>query len=253
MLLAFCAAASSIYITNDLVDLEADRRHPRKRRRPLANGSLPIPLGAAMAAGLFVMGLLAARRRGRARDHHPLCRRVDRLLLLSQEEADRGHHSCSRGFTPFACWAATTRHPASVWLLAFSSFLFLSLALVKRTEEMQAVARSDGERSASRRGYMVDDVAILQMFGCSSAFASSVVLALFVGSTAASQNYRSPEMLWIIVPLILFWQCRLWLSTARGWMHDVHRVRHEGFGVVARRDFGSCRSGSGCLRRSWPA
>ena len=113
-----------------------------------------------------------------------------------------------------------TEHPASVWLLAFSGFLFLSLALVKRTEEMLAVARSDGERSASRRGYMVEDVPILQMFGCSSAFASSVVLALFVGSTAASQNYRSPEMLWIIVPLILFWQCRLWLSTARGWMHD---------------------------------
>jgi hypothetical protein len=91
---------------------------------------------------------------------------------------------------------------------------------VKRTEEMLAVARSEGERAASRRGYRAEDAPILQMFGCSSAFASSVVLALFVGSTAASQNYRSPEMLWIIVPLILFWQCRLWLSTARGWMHD---------------------------------
>ena len=79
-----------------------------------------------------------------------------------------------------------TGHPASVWLLAFSGFLFLSLALVKRSEEMLAVARSDGERSGSRRGYWPEDVPILQMFGCGSTFASSVVLALFVGSTAAS-------------------------------------------------------------------
>jgi 4-hydroxybenzoate polyprenyltransferase len=221
MLLAFCAAASSIYITNDLVDLEADRRHPRKRRRPLANGSLPIPLGAAMAAGLFVIGLLAANAVGG----------LGIIILYVAASTGYSFFLKKKPIVDVFLLAGlytirvlgggvATGHPASVWLLAFSGFLFLSLALVKRTEEMQAVARSDGERSASRRGYMVDDVAILQMFGCSSAFASSVVLALFVGSTAASQNYRSPEMLWIIVPLILFWQCRLWLSTARGWMHD---------------------------------
>jgi 4-hydroxybenzoate polyprenyltransferase len=113
-----------------------------------------------------------------------------------------------------------TGHHASLWLLAFSGFLFLSLALIKRTEEMSAVARSSGDRVAARRGYQASDVPILQTFGCASTFASSVVLALFVGSTSASVQYNSPELLWGIVPLILFWQCRLWLSTARGWMHD---------------------------------
>jgi 4-hydroxybenzoate polyprenyltransferase/phosphoserine phosphatase len=221
MLLAFCAAASSIYITNDLVDLEADRRHPRKRRRPLANGSLPIPLGAAMAVGLFVIGLVAANAVGA----------LTVILLYVGASTAYSFFLKKKPIVDVFLLAGlytirvlgggiATEHPASVWLLAFSGFLFLSLALVKRTEEMLAVARSEGERSASRRGYKVEDIPILQMFGCSSAFSSSVVLALFVGSTAASQNYRSPEMLWVIVPLILFWQCRLWLSAARGWMHD---------------------------------
>ncbi len=189
MLLAFCAAASSIYITNDLVDLEADRRHPRKRRRPLANGSLPIPLGVAMAIGLFVIGLVAANAVGAL------------AVIILYVGASTAYSfflgkkptwtcSCLQGFTPSGCWAAASRPNIRLrsGCSAFSGFLFLSLALVKRTEEMLAVARSDGERSASRRGYMVEDVPILQMFGCSSAFASSVVLALFVGSTAASRT-----------------------------------------------------------------
>ncbi len=222
MLVAFCASASSIYLTNDLVDLEADRRHPRKRRRPLASGALPIPLGTVLAGLLFALGLLAASAVGGTRYRPRLCRGLDELLVLAQEEAARGRLHARRPLHHPRVSPAGSRPgtPASVWLLGFSGFLFLSLALVKRSEEMMAVAQSGGERSAARRGYRSEDVPILQMFGCASTFASSVVLALFVGSTAASANYRSPELLWGIVPLILFWQCRLWLSTARGWMHD---------------------------------
>jgi hypothetical protein len=79
---------------------------------------------------------------------------------------------------------------------------------------------SGREAATTRRGYRSDDVDMLKMFGCSSAFASSVVLALFVGSAAAEQPYASPETLWAMVPLTLFWQLRLWLSTERGHMHD---------------------------------
>ena len=113
-------------------------------------------------------------------------------------------------------------------LLAFSGFLFLSLALVKRTGEMEAVARSGGKRVVVRRGYFSSDIPILNTFGCASAFSSSIVLTLFVGSDTALLHYATPELLWGIVPLILFWQCRLWLSTARGHMHDdpiVYAVR----------------------------
>ena len=121
-----------------------------------------------------------------------------------------------------------TGHSVTLWLLAFSGFLFLSLALVKRVQELMMVASVSGDRAAARRGYHQADVGILQMFGCASAFASSVVLALFVASAAASTQYASPELLWGTVPLILFWQCRLWLATARGYMLDdpiVYAVR----------------------------
>ena len=114
---------------------------------------------------------------------------------------------------------SATGHELSLWLLAFSGFLFLGLALLKRVAELdQALSR--GGRLAGRRGYMSADLPILQMFGCSASFASSMVLALFVQREATAAQYASPGLLWGIVPVMLFWQCRLWLSTARGYMHD---------------------------------
>jgi 4-hydroxybenzoate polyprenyltransferase len=111
-------------------------------------------------------------------------------------------------------------HHATLWLLAVSGFTFLSLALVKRAGELASSGQADNPHAIAGRGYFPEDRQILQMFGTASAFASSVVLALFVSSTAASQPYNSPELLWGLVPLILFWQLRLWLSTQRGHMHD---------------------------------
>lgn len=218
---AFCATASGIYILNDLSDLAADRRHPRKRLRPFASGALSPAIGLAMAAVLLSFGIGLSAATGTlaiiaiyaiasvaysvALKEFPL---VDIFMLAGLYTVRVLGGGVASG------------HTASLWLLAFSGFLFLSLALVKRVEEMTAVARSGGSRTAARRGYFPGDIPILQTFGCASAFASAVVLALFVGSTAASAQYGSPELLWGIVPLILFWQCRLWLSTVRGHMHD---------------------------------
>jgi hypothetical protein len=72
----------------------------------------------------------------------------------------------------------------------------------------------------SRRGYLADDDSVLKMMGVTSSFASCVLLALFVQSTEVAARYASPILLWALVPLILFWQLRIWLSTTRGYMHD---------------------------------
>jgi 4-hydroxybenzoate polyprenyltransferase len=111
-------------------------------------------------------------------------------------------------------------HPVSLWLLGFSSFLFLSLALVKRVSELLRLQLSGTIKSAARRGYHVQDQQILEIFGVGAAFASAVVLSLYVQSTSALEIYHRPSVLWGLIPLMLFWQCRLWLSTARGYMHD---------------------------------
>jgi 4-hydroxybenzoate polyprenyltransferase len=110
-----------------------------------------------------------------------------------------------------------TDHALSLWLLAFASFLFLSLALVKRVAEAMNNDRRGTGRIAGR-GYGPEDLAVLQLFGVCSAFASSLVLALYVQAETTTGRFADPNLLWGIVPLVLLWNCRMWLSTARGYM-----------------------------------
>jgi 4-hydroxybenzoate polyprenyltransferase len=110
-----------------------------------------------------------------------------------------------------------TGYQVSLWLLAFSSFLFLSLAIVKRVAELQELARRE-QRKAAGRGYRAGDVPILQAMGMAATFVTSLVLALYV-QAEISVGARGPTLSWAIVPLMLFWQCRIWLATARGRMH----------------------------------
>lgn len=216
----FCATASGIYLVNDLVDLAADRRHVDKRHRPFASGALPLSFGAALAAVLIATGITFGVACGAA------------LLLIAYATVSLGYSLALKQyplidvFILAALYTArivaggiASHHSVTLWLLAFSGFVFLSLALAKRVGEMNR-AVPNFERSVTRRGYFPEDRPILLMFGTASSFASSVVLALYVSSSAAVQQYRTPEILWGLVPLILFWQCRLWLSTERGHMYD---------------------------------
>lgn len=221
MFASFCATASAIYIINDLLDLSADRRHPRKRNRPFASGSLPLDFGAMAAGVLVAIGIALAEL-------------VDATaIILIYALLSLGYSLRLKQFPLLDVFilaglytirviagGVASGHAVSLWLLAFSGFTFLSLAFVKRTAEMPHFAATSSEPKATRRGYLPDDRPVLQNYGISSSFASSIVLALFVGSPAALEQYGSPEMLWGLVPLILFWQLRLWLSTSRGHMHD---------------------------------
>jgi 4-hydroxybenzoate polyprenyltransferase/phosphoserine phosphatase len=219
MFLGFCFTASAIYLVNDLLDIAADRAHPRKRLRPFARGAVPLPIGAAAAAVLLIAGLTLA--------HIGHVAWVVALYALMSISYSFGLKQLPLVdvFMLGALYTIrlfgggeATGHRLSLWLLGFSSFLFLSLALLKRVEEMMSLASSGGSRAA-RRGYAAADAPILTLFGVASSFASSIVLALFVQSEATAQNYASPSLLWFVVPLLLFWQCRMWLSGTRGYMH----------------------------------
>jgi 4-hydroxybenzoate polyprenyltransferase/phosphoserine phosphatase len=219
MFASLCATASSIYIVNDLTDLAADRSHPRKRLRPFASGALPLSFGAALAALLITVGVMLAAAVGTA------------SWLIAYAAVSLAYSLGCKQFPlldvfilaslytlRIVAGGVASHHPVTLWLLAFSMFTFLSLALVKRVAELTAVPDSDF--SPARRGYRAGDRNILAMFGIASSFSGSVVLALFISSNAAVEEYRAPEILWAIVPIILFWQCRLWLATERGHMHD---------------------------------
>jgi 4-hydroxybenzoate polyprenyltransferase len=109
-------------------------------------------------------------------------------------------------------------HLVSLWLLAFAGSTFLSLAFVKRVAELHALEEQTVQ--LGRRGYYRNDIRMLPIMGVAASFVSAIILALYVQETSAIEGYQHPAMLWATVPLLLFWQCRLWLSTARGYMND---------------------------------
>jgi 4-hydroxybenzoate polyprenyltransferase len=214
---AFCSTASAIYVINDLSDLKADRHHARKRHRPFASGVLSLPFGLVMASVLLILGVCFAMLSGTI------------VLVLLYAVTSLSYSLWLKEFPLVDVFVLAglytlrlfaggeaTGHPVSLWLLGFSSFFFLSLALVKRVSETMTQPRG----RIARRGYEAGDAPILQLMGIASAFTAIVILALFVQDEATSRLYSSPAVLWCIVPLILFWLCRIWLSTARGYMHD---------------------------------
>jgi 4-hydroxybenzoate polyprenyltransferase len=216
----FCATASAVYVINDLADLAADRAHPRKRFRPFANGRLPLAAGLAMVPMLLVVGaaLGVASGGGQVLALYAALSLAYTVRLKEQPLVDVFVLATLYTIRLFGGGEASG-HPVSIWLLGFSSFLFLSLALVKRVSELHRLHLA-AQRKSERRGYTTEDVVTLQMFGAASAFASAIVLSLYVQSDTAQHSYVRPDMLWAVIPLLLFWQCRLWLSTSRGYMDD---------------------------------
>lgn len=220
--LAFCAAASGIYMANDLLDLAADRAHPTKRHRPFAAGDAPAAAGIALGAVLVLAGAGLAAWAGilGVVATYAAISVAYSLWLKRQPLVDVFTLAGLFTIRLFGGGAATG-HALSLWLLAFASFLFLSLALIKRVAEVMDAARRARGRRVAGRDYGPDDVGILEAFGVAAAFSSTLVLALYVQAEATAGRLAAPGLLWGIVPLVLLWNCRMWLSTARGYMlHD---------------------------------
>jgi 4-hydroxybenzoate polyprenyltransferase len=220
---AFSLTASSVYLLNDLLDLPADRQHPRKKDRALASGALPLLPGAAaipflllVAAVvsllflpnpfLWVLGLyyLLTNAYSFGLKRKPV---VDVLVLA-------GLYTIR-----VMAGAAAIAVPLSFWLLAFSLFIFLSLALAKRYTELASL-QSRGESNAAGRGWQVNDLPLVRSFGTGSALGCVLILALYIDSAPAQRLYATPELLWLVCPLLLYWICRVWFLAHRGLMHD---------------------------------
>ncbi len=217
--MAFCGVASSIYLVNDLLDLASDRAHPHKRNRPFAAGTAPLPAGIGLSLILLLAGVTFGWQAGILSIvlAYAAMSLAYSLWLKRQPLVDvfllAGLYTVR-----LIGGGEATHHSLSLWLLAFASFLFLSLALIKRVAEVLDSAQRS-TRAVSGRGYGPGDLMILELFGVCSTFASSLVLALYVQYETTGDRYASPALLWGIVPLVLLWSCRMWLSTTRGYMH----------------------------------
>jgi 4-hydroxybenzoate polyprenyltransferase len=231
--IAFSLMASATYIVNDLWDLDNDRRHPRKCQRPFAAARLPIGQGVAAAAGLLLAALVPALQLS------PIFVALLLLYLLMTSAYSWVLKRyvlidvvmlASLYTLRIVAGAAAAHVVVSVWLLAFSVFVFMSLALVKRCAELVTVMQN-GAEAVSGRDYRAVDLAVLWPFGVGAGLCAVVVFALFVNAPETAQRYGAPQLLWFAAIGLLYWLGRLWVKTARGEMHDdplVYAVRDIG-------------------------
>ncbi len=240
--LSFGLAASATYIVNDLLDLEADRHHPRKRRRPFAAGDLSPIVGVA-TVGVFLAGSLAIAL---------LLPRISFALSPAFPWNGQGSYLTwlaiyAVSTIAYSLWlkrivlvdvivlsglytirilagSAAAGVPVSPWLAAFSIFFFLSLAFVKRFSELESMrirSETTGTIAVKGRGYRLSDLEQIRSFGTSSASASVLVFLLYVGNLdAAAKLYGHTTRLWLLVPVLLLWLYRLWLLASRDELHE---------------------------------
>jgi 4-hydroxybenzoate polyprenyltransferase/phosphoserine phosphatase len=219
---AFSLVASSVYVLNDLLDLSADRAHPRKSRRPFASGSVPIAHGSWMAPGLLGLGALVAASLGwlflGVMAVYFASTTAYSLYLKRRTVVDIVTLACLYTMRIIAGGVATGI-ALSVWLLAFSVFFFFALAAVKRQAELvDGVKR--GQFDTKGRGYHVDDLPLISQFAVAAGYVSVLVMALYVNSPAVGELYGYPAALWGICLILLYWISRIVMVTHRGWMHD---------------------------------
>lgn len=220
--MAFCAAASAIYILNDLLDLPLDRQHSRKRERPFASGALSISFGLSVSACLlafaaiiclFLPPLFAGIIALYVATTTAYSLSLKRMLLVDV--------ICLAGLYSLRLLAgkAAASLPLSFWLIAFGLFFFLSLALVKRYVELQSATVEEGNRLAGR-GYRPEDIDIVGQSGVASAFAAVLVLAFYIQSAEIATLYSEPWLVWPLVPLVLYINMRIWILAHRKEVHD---------------------------------
>lgn len=217
----FSLCASAGYVFNDLLDLDADRIHPSKAKRPFASGALPTVFGFPIFIGLlllsFSLAILLLPRAFVAMlalyfiGTVTYSLYVKRLLLLDVLVlAGLYTHRILAGGI-----ASGVR--VSAWLLGFSMFLFTSLAFAKRFVELYA-ASSDAQ--VMNRGYSRVDVPMVIAMGNASGYVATLVFMLYVDSSAVRATYREPTILWLVLPALMYWLGRIWMLAGRGQMQE---------------------------------
>ena len=221
--LSFSFCASSIYIFNDILDIEHDKDHPKKRTRPFASNNISIKSGIILASvlllisfglslvlnKLFVIFLVSYLILSLAYSYFlKRIKYLDCIILV--------------GFyilRIFSGGVAVNIMP-SFWLIIFSFFIFFSLAIVKRYSELKLHYSDKENIKVSGRAYSIKDVEKLYYLGITSGFISSVVLAFYLGSETVSRLYKTPLFIWFAIPLLLIWIFLVWKKSKNREIHD---------------------------------
>jgi 4-hydroxybenzoate polyprenyltransferase/phosphoserine phosphatase len=215
---AYCLCASSVYIFNDLLDLQADRAHPHKKRRPVAAGLVSIPLAIGLFVGVLVSGLALTFL------VHPPAFTSILLIYLIVSTAYTFYLKRQPMVDVFVLAALYSIRilaggvaadvPVSGWLIAFSLFFFISLALVKRYAELARIALENCEK-LEHRGYHIEDLGLIQSIGPASGYMAVLTMCLYINAPHVLELYREPQLLWVICFVLFFWITRVWFLARR--------------------------------------
>ena len=219
---AFSLCASSVYVINDLVDIQADRGHPTKKNRPFAAGDLPVLAGALGAPLLLALAVAVA-----ALVSVPFLAVLGGYWLLTSAYTFILKRKMMIDVVALAALytlrvvggAAAIAVPVSEWMLAFAMFIFLSLALIKRHSEM-AVRLDAGLPDPTNRNYRVTDLPVLIALSAAAGYSAIIVFCLYLSSPAVYALYRHPKALWLELPLLLYWISRAITLSHRREMND---------------------------------
>tara|TARA_R110000787_G_scaffold104094_1_gene210821 strand:+ start:5022 stop:5933 length:912 start_codon:yes stop_codon:yes gene_type:complete len=232
--LLFSLLASATYLLNDLLDIDADRTHPRKYLRPIPSGMLTIKQAILLAGGLLVASIIGATLFTDTAFQLALLAYLALTLLYTfmlKSYVIADVISLASLFTiRIIAGAMVIDVVLSFWLLAFSMFTFFSLALVKRCAELKLLSKVNKDK-ATGRDYQVDDYQLMQSFGVTSAFISLLLVAFYVQVSMNNEEYSTPLLLWASLPAFAYWFLRMWLKTNRGEMHDdpiVFSIKNKG-------------------------
>lgn len=220
--IAFGCCASFSYVVNDLLDLDDDRKHHRKKYRPFAAADISIAAALSMAIVLLAAALMFALSLPlRFFELLVLYFVVTNLYSFRLKQIPVLDVAVLAGLYTLRVLAGAVviRTDPTFWLIAFSAFLFFGLAIVKRLSELLHLQKQ-GRQEVKARGYIAEDISTLQGLGASSAIAAVLVLALYINSDSVRTLYQSPNQLWLLCPALLLWLGRVWLITGRGQMHD---------------------------------
>ncbi|HEB59230.1 MAG TPA: UbiA family prenyltransferase [Gammaproteobacteria bacterium] len=237
--LSFSLMASGFYLINDVIDIEADRQHPRKRFRPIAAGQLPVRVayilslvlvGTAVLFGFFlgndfllVLGIYS----GMALLYSNYLKKIELVDI-----------AVLAGLYTLRIIAGATAIDVAIsfWLAAFSVFIFFSLAMIKRYSELHNLQARQETHSVGR-GYRTSDLPALSTMGVASGYIAVLILALYINDPNITQLYSNPAMLWMICPAVLFWITSLWFTAYRGEMDEdpiVFALKHRtSYGIAA--------------------
>ncbi|WP_374387959.1 UbiA family prenyltransferase [Sandaracinobacter sp.] len=216
---AFCLASSAGYVVNDLVDVAADRTHPARRNRPLASGRLSVQLAWALipllTAGAIAIGVLFLPQSFLVALGAYLLGTISYSLYFKRRLAVDVVVLCLLYTLRVLAGNEAIGADPTEWLVGFSMFLFLALALIKRHSELMALGTG-----APNRAYRTEDLRILLPLAGAAALASVTIFARYIGETEVLAVYSKPVVLWFVAPILLYWLLRLLLLANRGDLHE---------------------------------